>query len=63
MSKRTHSELIELSSITRQEILKDLKSRIDCMADVEVCLFKYILLRNSWIAVQTMSNTAVYMDC
>lgn len=63
MSKRTHSELIELSSITRQEILKDLKSRIDCMVDVEVCLFKYILLRNSWIAVQTMSNTAVYMDC
>ena len=63
MSKRTHGELIELSSITRQEILKDLKSRIDCMVDVEVCLFKYILLRNSWIAVQTMSNTAVYMDC
>ena len=63
MSKRTHSELIELSSITRQDILKDLKSRIDSMADVEVCLFKYILLRNSWIAVQTMSNTAVYMDC
>ena len=62
MSKRTHSELIELSSITRQDILKDLKSRIDCMVDVEVCLFKYILLRNSWIAVQTMSNTAVYMD-